>query len=365
MWRTWTKDVGLAAAVLLAQSAPFLFAHRVDGSGPWRLVEYLPVLASALPVVFRRKAPLVCLLLVEFAVGAYALVGDGPEQPIWFGALVCLYTVAHQAPRSHQVAALLVTGGGFLAVVGSVTTAVRELLTWSAAFALGALARKRAELAAAGAVQAAELATARERARIAADLHDILGHSFSMMVVQAEAGAAVAGRRPERAIAIFDAIADTGRKAMGELRTAVSGLRDDPPTRSPKPGIDDLPDLVRQAERAGLVVRLRTEGTPRHLPAAVHLAAYRVAQEAMTNVVKHARARTVELRTDWTVGAFRLTVTDDGVGTRVANGADRSTLGGDGHGLSGMRERVAAVGGDVTVGARPDGRGFRVEAVFR
>jgi signal transduction histidine kinase len=336
VWRR-AGDVGLAAAVLLAQSVPFLLSP-----GPWRLVGWLPVLGSALPVAFRRRAPLLCLILTELCVGAYDLVGGAPEQPVWYGALVGLYTVADQAPKWHRVAALAITTVGLLATVGSPATAVRELLTWFAAFALGTLARTRRDLAR----QAAELAAARERARIAADLHDILGHAFSMMVVQAEAGGAITEDRPRR---MFDAIATTGRDAMRQLRQAVGTLKAGPP-----PGLTDLGDLVGQAERAGLQVRVRSTGTPRELPAEVQLAAYRVVQEALTNVVKHARAGTVELRTVWN-GGFRLSVADDGVGCNSSSG---------GHGLSGMRERVAAAGGSVTVGTGLHGRGFKVEAVF-
>jgi signal transduction histidine kinase len=363
---TRAKDAGLAVVVLLAQSAPFLFSERVGPGGAWRLVEFLPVLGSALPVAFRRRAPLLCLLLTEACIGWYAVLGSGPAQPIWYGALIGLYTVAHQAPPRHRVAALVITAVGLLGAVGSLTTAVREGLTWSAAFALGALARTRRELDLMSAAQAAELAAARERARIASDMHDILGHAFSLMVVQAEAGGALAGRDPQRSVGAFDAIAAAGRDAMGQLRATVGELRDGMP-RAPQPGLADLPDLARQAEKAGLAVRLHVDGTPRELPADVQLAVYRVAQEAFTNVVRHARASTVELRTAWTADEFRLTVADDGVGPGPGPGTGAGTAagaGGGGHGLVGMGERVTAAGGVVTAGAGPAGHGFTVEAIF-
>jgi signal transduction histidine kinase len=241
-----------------------------------------------------------------------------------------------------------VTAVGLLSAVGSLTTAVRELLTWFAAFALGALARARQELSETKTAQAAELATARERGRLAADLHDILGHAFSLMIVQAEAGAAGAERHPDRAAPAFDAIAATGRDAMRQLRTTVRGLREER-------GVGDLPALAQDAERAGLTVRLHSTGEPRELAAEVQLAAYRAAQEALTNVVRHARASTVELRLTWTADDFRLTVADDGVGLAATTG---------GYGLSGMRERVAAAGGTVTLDIGLDGRGCGVEVVF-
>jgi signal transduction histidine kinase len=346
VWRRRRGDLGLAAAVLAAQSAPFLFHPE-----PFRLDGYLPVLGSALPVLFRRQAPLVCLLLTELCVALYDVVGTGPAQPVWYGALVGLYTVADLAPTWHRAAAVAITAAGLVATVGSPATAVRELLTWSAAFALGALTRARRELAHTNARQAAELATARERARIAGDLHDILGHAFSMMVVQAEAGGAVAERDPGRAGAAFDAIATTGREAMRQLRQAVGALKE-----GPLPGLSGLADLVGQAEKAGLHVRVRSTGTPRELPADVQFAAYRMVQEALTNVVKHAQAGTVELRTVWNGGEFRLSVADDGAG------ATRPTTGG--HGLAGMRDRVTAAGGHLSLGAGLHGKGFKVEAVF-
>jgi signal transduction histidine kinase len=295
----------------------------------------------------------------------YSTIGTGPAQPIWYGALIGLYTVAYQASARHRLVALIITVAGLLGVVGSLTTMVREGATWLAAFAFGELARARRELALVNTAQAAELAATRERARIASDLHDILGHAFSLMVVQAEAGGAVAGRHPDRVVGTFDAIAATGRDAMRQLRATVGELRDGSP-RAPQPGLADLPELARQAERAGLAVHLRSEGTPRDLPADIQLAAYRVAQEAITNVVKHAGASTVELRTAWTADEFRVTVADDGVGVAVSAGAGRmGEVTSGGHGLIGMRERVAAAGGVVTVGTGLRERGLTVEAVFQ
>lgn len=347
MWVPRMKDAALAAAVLLAQSAPFLFSAPAGGAPSWRPVEFLPVLGSALPVAFRRTAPLLCLLVTELCVGAYAMVGTGPAQPVWYGALVNLYTVANRSPARHRAAAAAITTIGLLTVVGSLTTAVRELLTWSAAFVLGTLARTRRELAEVSARQAA----AGERARIAADLHDILGHAFSMMVVQAEAGGAVVRRDPERAATVFDTIATTGRDAMRQLRQAVGTLKDGPP-----PGLADLAGLAARAERAGLRVRMRGSGVPRAVSPEVELAVFRVVQEALTNVVKHARASSVEIRTGFGDDGLRVSVADDGAGC--------GDVPAEGHGLALMRERVAAAGGAITVGTGLHGRGFAVTAVF-
>ncbi|MEV4414679.1 sensor histidine kinase [Catellatospora sp. NPDC049609] len=349
--RWW--DLGLTGLVLFAQSAPFLVTQPEQGGG-WPLTAWLPVLLSALPVLVRRRWPATCLLLSAVGVGLYGLADTAPAQPIWYGPLICMYAVAYQSSRAIRIASLAVTALGMLVAINSLNTAVRELSTWSAAYALGALARARRETAEAAERQAAELAAERERARIAQDLHDILGHAFSLMVVQAEAGGAVARSDPDRAERAFDAISAAGRDAMTQLRTTVGALRE--AERAPQPTLADLPELLRQVEQAGLTARLVEHGPRRPVPAQVQLAAYRLVQEATTNVVKHAGAASVEVALDWRPGELAVTVTDDGRGA-----ADRRPAGG--HGLTGIAERVAAAGGKVVFGPAPAG-GFRVEAVF-
>ncbi len=346
------RDLGLTALVLFAQSAPFLVTRPAEG-GAWPLASWLPVLLSALPVAVRRRWPASCLLLSAIGVGLYGLAETAPAQPIWYGPLICMYAVAYQSSRLIRIASLAITALGMLLTIGSLHPAVRELSTWSAAYALGALTRARKDTALAAERQAAELAAARERARIAQDLHDILGHAFSLMVVQAEAGAAVARTDPDRAERAFDAISTTGRDAMTQLRTTVGALRE--AGRTPQPTLADLPELLRQVEDAGLAARLAEHGPRRPVPAQVQLAAYRLVQEAITNVVKHAGATSVEVVLDWRPGELAVTVTDDG------RGPDARPAGG--HGLTGIAERVAAAGGRVAHGPAPAG-GFRVEAVF-
>ncbi len=327
--RTWLIDLGLMLAALLAQSAPFVLLDQVRaraGEEPWTLASYLPVVVSVLPVLFRRLQPAVCLLVSAMGIGAYAFVDSGPAQPIWYGSLICMYTVAYQSSRVQRIVSLVVTGVGMVVVIGSLNTAIREIAMWSAAYALGALTRTRQRAA-------AEIAAERERARIARDLHDILGHAFSVMVVQAESGAALARVDPARAEQAFEAISGTGREAMAQLRQTVSALR------TPLPGLGDIPAL---ATRAGLDVRVVESGTPAHLSPEAQLAAYRVVQEALTNVIKHSGSQWAEVRMDWRDGELDLSIVDGG--------------GGGGHGLSGMRERVEAVGGTV---------GFKVEAVLK
>jgi signal transduction histidine kinase len=385
MRREWHRDVGLTGLVLLAQSGPFVLTNSVEAPDGWPLLSWLPVLGSALPVLLRRRWPAPCLLLSALAVGAYGLLDTAPAQPIWYGALVCMYTVAYQSSTAIRIGSLVVTAAGMVLTIGSVNTAIRELATWSAAFALGALARVRRDAAVAQQRQAAQLATEQERTRIARDLHDILGHAFSLMVVQAEAGAAVAKHDPARAERAFDAISAAGRTAMDQLRTTVGSMRE--AQRAPQPGLSDMRELVRQVERAGLVARLVELGSPRTLPPQVELAAYRVVQEALTNVVKHARAGAVEIVLDWKEGSFEVSITDDGTGATdpgpvagtpasgttgagkragspgYGSAGSGERAGGTGYGLAGIRERVAAAGGRAEFGQGPAG-GFRVQAVF-
>ena len=352
MRRRWLADLGLAALVLLAQSAPYVFAQRIGRTEPWTFADYWPVLVTSLPVLTRRWQPGLSLAASAAGIAAYAVIDSGPPQPIWYGPLVIFYTVAYQAGRIERFLTVIGTAAGALSIIGSVNTAVRELATWSAAYALGALARTRKDAAIASQQQAEQLAAERERTRIARDLHDILGHAFSLMIVQAEAGAAVVRADPGKAEAAFDAISASGREAMGQLRATVGTLRDNP--LAPQPTLADIPDLVRTTQRAGLAVSLAERGEARQLPADVQLAAYRLVQEALTNVVKHAGASTVEVTVDWRPDQVEVSVVDDGQGP-AGSGAI-------GHGLVGIRERVTAAGGSVTFGS--PGKGFQIVAVF-
>jgi signal transduction histidine kinase len=347
MLRIKPVDLLIALVVLAAQTAPFLFTDLAPGEEHWTGAGFLPVAGTALATLFRRQTPVLALLATGICIVAYGEVDSGPAQPIWYGALVCMFTVGLLASRKQQVVAVAISLSGLVAV-GSLATMVRELLMWSTAFVLGLTMRARQELA----KKAAELAAEQERTRIGRDLHDILGHAVSLMIVQAEAGAAVAGKDPARAEAALDTIADAGRTAMQQLRTTVGGLRGAP--LEPQPGLGGLPALVAGAGHDGLTVSFHELGTARPLPQSTQLALYRVTQEALTNVVKHAHASQAEVCLDWTVS--RLAITDNGRG--VSGGGHR------GQGLIGMRERVAAAGGLLNYGPRSDGPGFHVEAVF-
>ncbi|MFE9836733.1 sensor histidine kinase [Streptomyces sp. NPDC005551] len=211
-------------------------------------------------------------------------------------------------------------------------------------------ARDRAERALAAARRADE-----ERLRIARELHDVLAHSISVINVQAGAGLALLDSDPEQARTALITIKAASKEALGEVRQVLDTLRaDGQAPRAPAPGLGRLPELVEQAASAGLTVEVLGEVTG--LAPATDLAAFRIVQEALTNVVRHSGSRHARVRIDRTEGALRLRVDDEG----PATGAD---AGGSGNGLAGMRERAAALGGTIEAGPRADG-GFRVLALL-
>ncbi|WP_406165746.1 sensor histidine kinase [Streptomyces sp. NBC_00996] len=211
-------------------------------------------------------------------------------------------------------------------------------------------ARERAERA-----RAAERRADEERLRIARELHDVLAHSISVINVQASVGLALLDSDPEQARTALTTIKAASKEALGEVRQVLDTLRaPGEAPRAPAPGLDRLPELVEQAAGAGLTVEI--EGEVPTLPPGTDLAAFRIVQEALTNVVRHSGSRHARVRLESAEGALRLRIDDDG----PATGAD---AGGSGNGLAGMRERAAALGGTIEAGPRDDG-GFRVLAVL-
>ncbi|MFB9453785.1 sensor histidine kinase [Streptomyces antimycoticus] len=311
---------------------------------------------TVVPLIWRRRAPLAVLIAIIATSALYKLAVEGPGQPLPYTGLVIVYTVAVVSPPWKR----LVTAG-LLAVAVPVsvwlnTRTARELtfslFVFAAAYVFGRLtdARQRANRI------EAERAAARERARIAREMHDILSHAVSLMIVQAEAGPVAVRTAPERAEAAFDAISTTGREAMVQLRRMLGVLRtgDEPgrAPREPQPGLAGLSNLLDRVRASGLEVAYESAGAVRPLPDATGAAVFRVVQEALTNVVKHAGARTVCVHLTYGEGVVDIRVLDDGRGPQPGSGG--------GHGLIGVRERAAAHGGTAVTGPGPDGRGFEV-----
>ncbi|MCI4084042.1 histidine kinase [Streptomyces sp. MMS21 TC-5] len=370
--RPWVVDLGLTVLVQLAVTMPFVLP-REPGLPPVTWAAYAVTTLSVVPLVWRRRRPVLVLMAILLVGGVYKVAMDGPGQPLPYAGLMAFYTVALQCPGRVRAA---VGAGSVVAVGASVglgTGTARELsftlFCAGAAYALGRLQYTRQAYTAAVEDRAAQLeranrieaeqAVARERARIAREMHDILSHAVSIMIVQAEAGPVAVRRAPERAEAAFEAISETGREAMAQLRTMLGVLReaDGPAPREPQPGVAALPALLDRVRRGGPEIAYEETGEVRGLSPAVGTAVYRIVQEALTNVVKHARARRVGVRLHHGARELAVTVTDDGRG-QAGGGA------GGGHGLIGIRERAAAHGGTAVCGPGPDGTGFSVRAVL-
>ncbi|WP_289941321.1 histidine kinase [Streptomyces sp. S.PNR 29] len=311
---------------------------------------------TVVPLVWRRRAPVAVLLAIIAASALYRLALEGPGQPLPYPGLVIVYTIAALSSPAKRLATGLVL---LVAVPGSVwlnTRSARELtfsgFVFAAAYVFGRLtdARQRANRV------EAEQAAARERARIAREMHDVLSHAVSLMIVQAEAGPVAVRTAPERAEAAFDAISETGRDAMTQLRRMLGVLREgDEPGAAPlepQPGLAELPDLLDRVRASGLDVVHRTAGAARPLPDATGATVFRIVQEALTNTVRHADAHTVSIQLTYGETDLCIEVTDDGRGPQSGSGG--------GHGLVGVRERAAAHGGTAVTGPGPDGRGFQV-----
>jgi signal transduction histidine kinase len=322
--------------------------------------------------VFRRVRP-VAVLAVTLVAGMVFNAGfaDSPTLPL--GVVVALYTVAARSERSVSKRAVLVTGIALpvpiLVAAGfEVDSALLPLGITAGAWILGDNLRTRraylGELEAKAVrlererEEAARRAVAREQARIARELHDVISHNVSVMVVQAAAGADVFDAEPSRARSALTSIEATGREALSELRRLLGVIRiDDDATLTPQPGLERLAPLLEQVRAAGLAVELTVEGPSAPLPPGLDLAAYRIVQEALTNTLKHASASRAEVALRYGAAELAVDVLDDGRGATAGGTA------GGGHGLAGMRERVALYDGRIVAGPRSDG-GFAVSARF-
>jgi signal transduction histidine kinase len=302
----------------------------------------LLTLLSALPIAVRRRYPLPVLgvtLAAALATGLY----DTFAFP---GAVVALYTVARHIGRPRSFYAGGATVGALAVLPLFNTLGTWEILAFYAIFAaawlLGDNLRSRRERKQANVQRAA----AEEQARIARELHDIIGHSVSVMTIQAAAAGDVFDSRPAEVREALRAIEATGRETLAELRRLLTGVNG---SFAPAPGLGNLDALADRVRSAGLSVELSADPPP--LPPSVDLTAYRIVQEALTNTLKHAHATTARVGIRQNGGALEIVVIDDG------QGAEEVT---PGHGIIGMRERAASFGGELTAG--PETGGFAVRA---
>jgi signal transduction histidine kinase len=305
---------------------------------------------TAMPLLVRRRWPYVTLGLITFAA-TIPPVDGAFTVPL----LVAFYTIGSRRSWEETAAAAgaVVLVGVVYRIAGGPQFTDGDLFGLAFLCAVGSLAGLYVGTRRARAVAQRERAVADERLRIAQELHDVVAHNVSLIVVQAQALGATAG--DEHVREATDGIADLGRQAMKEMHRTLKLLRgDDAAELAPQPGLGELPDLLERTRSAGVGIELTVEGEPRPLDQSVDLSAYRIVQEALTNVVKHAGPANTTVTLGYRPDALELTIADSG------NGAASAASPG-GHGLVGMRERAALFGGTLTAGPR-DGRGFEVRA---
>ncbi|WP_258726380.1 sensor histidine kinase [Cellulomonas sp. NS3] len=360
----------------------------------------VPLIALALiaPLAWRRAQPVASVATVYTIALIHLTGGYGPLLPADVAVLLALYSVTVHGPRwAHRVAVLgAIVGSLVLGVtLGWAYDPFAGAFAWMfgsaislAVWAFGLVRRSRREAMDALVDRARRLeierdqqhqiATAAERSRIAREMHDIVAHSLSVMIAQADGGRYAAGADPAAAARSLGTIAETGRAALGDMRRLLGVLRTDEAAQpggpapavsgistgpggaggapyTPQPAEQDLEALVEQVRASGLRVSLVRMGTARRLPPGAGLTAYRICQEALTNILKHAGPDpTVTVVVQWLDASLVLEIGDDGRGAAAESD-------GLGQGLLGMRERAAMFGGSVTAGPRPGG-GFRVRA---
>lgn len=338
-------------------------------------------LAMIAPLAVRRARPVLSVVAV-YLVGVLVLLAGVMSIGFYCLAVpVALFSVTAHGPRWASRTALgtgllgclllagraaAESGGAQTFVVAFLLTAPLLFLAWGAGKLRNArleTAREREERLRRLAIerdQELRLAAQAERARIAREMHDIVAHSLSVMIAQADGGRYAAAADPSAATHALETIAETGRAALADMRRLLGVLRSDREEDSdaalaPQPAQGDLEGLVEQVRASGMRVSLVRMGTPRPLPPGVGLTAHRICQEALTNVMKHAGPDpTVTVLVQWGDTSLTLEISDDGRGASAEDD-------GAGHGLLGMRERATMLGGTLTAGPRPGG-GFRVRA---
>jgi signal transduction histidine kinase len=348
----------------------YFAAHGQPGRRGFDAGAVVLVVVAAGALAFRRRWPVAVLLFVS-GVALIYFVLDYPNGPIWLALVVASFTAVVEG---HLRAATVVAVVGF-AIFPWLDYALRDkpappianligLAAWLLVIlGAGVIVRNRRERIA-EAVQMREeerlRRTSEERLRIARELHDALGHQLSLINVQSGVALHLNEELPEPTRASLTAIKDASKEALGELRSVLDILREggEAAPRTPALTLDRLDDLAAQAATAGLEVRTETEGDARPLPFGVEAAAFRIIQEALTNVTRHAQGSTATVHVSYGADDLVVEIDDDGRGATNATNAT-----GGGKGILGMRERATALGGDLQAGPRPEG-GFRVTATL-
>jgi signal transduction histidine kinase len=324
---------GVAAAAVLGLGRRFPLAAPVTALALFAV----PVVVTGRQVPMLGDAPnsvalMVAWLIAVFLTGLQPTLGRAGVGLAASGAVCTLYAAGPGAPEGSS-------GNDVLAAV-----LFSGVVPWLAGVAV---ARQRRASVTLRALEQADVAAAMERSRIAREVHDMVAHTVSVMVVQAEAAEALLATSPERSAESLRAVQSAGRQALGEMRRTVAALRSGDVTAAGH-GLASLPELLETVRAAGLPVSVVTEGRPTTLPGEVDRSAYRVLQEALTNVLRHSDRTGAVVRLSYTPANVVVSVVDDGRPVR------RLLPGG--HGLAGLRERVASIGGTLDAGPTDDGR---------
>lgn len=369
---------GMLAVVLLTATVvriPHPEGHTSLTGTSWDLVRYVAAVFACAPLAARRRWPGPVLVLVT--IGNALLLALGSQGPALLGLAFAIYTVAVAAPSPVRLRVVGVVAGVMLAAAlvapGGPEWAV--VIAGPAVVLVGWLAGQDARARRAHALELLQQAADREqqreqrmhqaatdeRLRIARELHDVVAHSMTVIAVRAGAGRVVLDSQPEEARDALSIIETTSRRALREMRRIVGVLRQpdesDEGDLEPAPRLAQIDDLVDQATQAGVHVDVEISGEVRPLPEGVEVSAYRIVQEALTNVVRHAAPTTAHLRIRFRSGEIEVEVQDDG---RAPGQHPAPPTNGSGHGLLGMRERVALYHGGLS--AEPAGAGYRVVA---
>jgi signal transduction histidine kinase len=340
-------------------------AQNQPDARPYGPLAWLLLIVSAAGLLVRRRHPVAALAVTSVPVWIYAVLGY-PGGPVFLAMIVALVTAIICGRRVAAWVALAVgypmfvwvapwVGGRPLPPLAAAVGVAAWLVAFSVVVELAKTRRERAAQFRRTQAEEARRRAGEQRMAIARELHDVLAHHISLISVQAGVALHLLDEQPELARTALTAIRQASRESLGELRSALELLRhgEEGAPRAPAPGLEALDGLVARTSAAGLPVTVEVVGTARPLPAAVGLAAYRIVQEALTNVTRHAGPASATVRLTYAAHELTVEVTDDGRGAEDTSGS--------GQGLLGMAERAAAIGGDVDAGPRPGG-GFRVVA---
>ena len=355
--RTNLVDAGIVLAAALA-AAEVVLREGPDSPQESPLIIAPAAAAIVLALLGRRRYPFGAPLLV-WLIGAACSFIDGTlvvgTVLLALAGMGAAFLLGHlRDDRQARLGLVVILGASAIIVYNDPTHEAGQFLFIPAQFAIfwiaGYALRERAARAEA-AEAASRLAVAEERARIARELHDVVAHAVSVMVLQVGAVRhRIAATHDEDAEAL-QRVELAGRTALTEMRGLLNAMREEGEAAEmgPQPRLAEVDDLIGEVSRAGLPVRLHVEGTPVELPAGIELSAYRIIQEGLTNALKHAHASHADVRIRYGPEALEIEVHDDGSGAPVSNGYK------SGHGLVGMRERVKIYGGELTAGRVADG----------